>query len=271
MGNCKTDKNKSGLKELLKIENLATGYEIAKNKRLFIHSGINATVKSGEFISILGLNGTGKSTLLKTIAGFNKKLDGKIYYDKSEIGDISIKELAKKVAVVLTSKPDDIYLTPENIIITGRYPYGSIFKNLKNEDFSFVHKAAKQTGVENLLERKFVTLSDGEKQRVMIARAIAQSTPLILLDEPAAFIDSPGKVELMLLLRKLSKNGKSVILTTHDVELALEYSDTLWILGKQNIFESGSPREILKNDVINKVFISKTVKFDNKEKRFKPV
>jgi iron complex transport system ATP-binding protein len=261
-------KNKSKLKELLKIEELTTGYHIKKDNNLVLHSGITAAVNEGELIAVMGPNGAGKSTLLKTLLGFHRKIGGKIYYKKGELENISVKQLAQLVSVVLTEKPDDIYLNVEEVIMSGRYPYSSVIGGFKKNDFLITNKSAEICGVSNLLGRKFYTLSDGEKQRVMIARALAQDTPLIFLDEPIAFIDSPGKVEIITLLKSVSSKGKGIIMTIHDVEIALEYADILWLIGKDGFFKTGNPDNLVEQGNINVLFDSDNIKFDKSKKKF---
>lgn len=250
------------------IEDLSTGFALKNGKNLVLHQGITATVNSGQLIAVMGPNGAGKTTLLKTLLGLNRKLSGNIYYDNAELEKISIKELARKTAVVLTEKPDDIYLSTEEIILSGRYPYGTIFSSRKANDKAIAAKAADITNITALMKRRFYTLSDGEKQRVMIARALTQDTPLILLDEPTAFIDSPGKVEILGLLKKIAANGKGVVMTIHDVELALQYADILWLLGKNGFFETGEPGELIRKGSINKIFDTKNVVFEPETSKF---
>ena len=259
------------MKPLLTIENLSTGYPLKRGKKLKIHSGITTDVKAGEFIAVLGPNGAGKSTLLRTLSGFLKKLDGNIFYNGIELESYSIKELAKTVSVLLTGKPDDIYMTAYEIISLGRYPYGSLTGSFTEADIKAIEKAAGITYVKELLFRKFTTLSDGEKQRVMLARVLAQDTPLIIMDEPTAFIDSPGKTEITGLLKNISSNGKSVIAAIHDVELALNYADKIWLIGKNNFFETGISNDLINSGKINLVFDTEKVKFDKEKRSFYPV
>ncbi len=252
---------------LLTISELETGYPSASQK-VVITNEINTTVRTGEFIGILGPNGAGKSTLLKTILGHLKPLSGHVLWQGKSTQQMSVRQLATCMAAVLTDKIDDRYLTAYDVVSSGRYPYGSLTGKLSKNDHIIVQESMLATGVLPLNERKFYSLSDGEKQKTMIARAVAQKTPLICLDEPTAFIDSPGKVALMQLLKKLTtEQGKSVLLTTHDSELALQFADTLWLLGNHR-FESGSPITLIANGQINQLFDQDGVFFNPNTLRF---
>jgi iron complex transport system ATP-binding protein len=268
LGHCQTIKNQSELNRLLHIENLTTGFRSGSGSSVKLHSGIHASLYGNELTAILGPNGAGKSTLLKTLLGFNRKLDGKIFYESQELEEISVRRLAQKVSVVLTEKPDDIYLTVNDIILTGRYPFRSLTGKMNKNHLESSNRAAATTGVTAFMERKFATLSDGEKQRVMIARALAQDTPLIFLDEPTAFIDSPGKVEIMMLMKKIAGTGKGILMTIHDVELALHYADNLWLLGKNDYFETGKPGTLVTSGKINKIFDNDRIIYDPESGKF---
>ena len=259
------------MNKLLKIEKLTTGYRLHHGNTKILHAGISLCVDKGMLISIAGPNGSGKTTLIKTLAGLHSKLKGNIFYKNQEITNLTIKELAKTVAVVLTDKPYDHYLTAFDIIITGRYPYASLFGKPSRKDIQIVKNVAQTTNVNKFINRKFYTLSDGEKQRVMITRALAQDTPVILLDEPTAFIDSPGKVELLGLLKTITQQGKTIIMSLHDIELALSFSDELWLLGYNGYYENGTPDNLVKKGSINKIFDTENVKFDSNQKKFVPV
>ncbi|MBU2554770.1 MAG: ABC transporter ATP-binding protein [Bacteroidetes bacterium] len=259
--------NQPVARELLALNHLKTGYAVGR-KQIVITAAINATIYSGEFIAVLGPNGAGKSTLLKTILGHLKPLHGKIEWQNKPTDQMSARQMASCMAAVLTDKIDDRYLTAYHVVSTGRYPYGSLTGKLTPYDRQTIEEAMTATGVETLASRKFYSLSDGEKQKTMIARAIAQQTPLICLDEPTAFIDSPGKVSLMRLLKKLSvEHQKSILLTTHDSELAMQFADKLWLLGHQD-FQSGLPQTMIKEGHINRLFDQADVAFNPLTLRF---
>jgi iron complex transport system ATP-binding protein len=254
------------MNSLLKTEKLETGFRLRKGKVISLHSDLNFEIQEGQFISVLGPNGAGKSTLLKTVLGYQKALGGKVFYGADPLESLTVKELSAKVAVVLTDKPDETFLTVYDIVATGRYPYTGITGRLTSKDIKAVNEALAMVGMETFATRYFSKLSDGEKQKVMIARAVAQQTPLIILDEPVAYVDAPSKIEIMELLQTLShEHGKGILMATHDLEAAVRFSDRLWLLGNQGEKAEGAPAELLKNGTINKFFDKKGIVL-NKEK-----
>ncbi|MEE4259247.1 MAG: ABC transporter ATP-binding protein [Bacteroidales bacterium] len=254
------------MKSLLNIINLETGFELQKKRKLVLHQSLNFELYEGQFVSILGPNGAGKSTFIRTLLGFRKALSGDVLYENTLLHELAVKELAKKVAVVLTDKIDESFLTVYEIVSTGRYPYTGFSGRLTDEDHSFVSDALNLVGMQDFTNRNFQQLSDGEKQKVLIARAVAQETPIIILDEPVAFIDAPGKVEIMELLKFLSREfKKGIIAATHDLEAALRFSDQLWLLGSEGKVASGKPEELLEKGIINSFFDKDDITL-NKEK-----
>jgi len=254
---------------ILRIENLRTGYNLSRSKIVSLHNNININISKGELIAMLGPNGAGKSTLLKSLTAIIPSLSGNIYYGNKNLNKLSRKEVAKLVAVVLTDKIADRYLTAYDIVGTGRYPYGSFTGKLTSSDLQKISNAFKVVGAQDLVTRVYYSLSDGEKQKIMLARAIAQDTPLILLDEPTAYIDSPGKVIILNLLKELVlKHNKTILLTTHDTELALCYADKLWLMGKEDYFQEGKPDDMINSGLINQLFDRDGVEFNKKNRRF---
>lgn len=256
---------------LLRIENLTTGYRHGKSDELLLHHSLNLELMPGELICLLGPNGAGKSTLLRTILGFEKPFSGKIYFDNILSEKLAIREKAKLVSVVLTDKVDDAYLTAYEVVLSGRYPYGSFLKKLEKEDKTKVAEAIELIGISGFSKKYFHQLSDGEKQKVMIARAIAQDTPLIFFDEPVAFVDSPSKVSIMALVRKLAtEHKKGILLATHDLDAALKYADRLWLIGKNGKSEIGGPKQLVETGKINRFFDTEDVAFNIEKQRFEP-
>lgn len=257
------------MSKILNIKQLGTAYFVGSKKEKILHENINAKVNRGELICILGLNGTGKSTLIRTILGMQKFAKGEVFFAEKPIKNISIKQLSKIVSVVLTDKIDDSFLKVFDLVASGRYPYGNVSGSLKTNDLNIIESSLKLMKVHHLMERTFSQLSDGEKQRVLIARAIAQDTSLIMLDEPAAFIDSPGKIGIMELLKNLTKKeNKAILMTTHDIESALRYADIVWLLGRDGNFEIGKPNKLISSGLINKFFDSDEVVFNSENLRF---
>ena len=224
---------------------------------------------SGRLTGLLGANGVGKSTLLRTLSGFQttlsgeiriarqgKEADGTVQFD--EIRRLTKKELALRISVVLTGKPDVQNITAAELVGLGRSPYTGFWGNLTAEDRRIVNEAMQLVGISMLADRMIQTLSDGERQKVMIAKALAQQTPIILLDEPTAFLDFPSKVDVMQLLRKLAREkDKTILLSTHDLELALQIADTLWVLNRERGLAVGTPAELVSQGVISR-YIART-------------
>lgn len=206
------------------LSHLSVGYKVGHA----VVSDINLTLQSGQLACLIGENGVGKSTLLKTLTGFLPKLEGSLLLDGKDISEFSQRALARQISIVLTQKPDVQNLTVEEIVGLGRSPYTGFFGKLHANDQQIVDESIIAVGIEKLKNRMIQTLSDGERQKVMIAKALAQQTPVIFLDEPTAFLDFSSKVETFQLLQRMAHEmGKLVLLSTHDLELAVRFSDTL--------------------------------------------
>lgn len=255
--------------ETIRIQGLSIGY-IHKKETKVIAKDMDATICSGELTCLLGANGAGKSTLLRTLSAFLKPLSGNIWIQGRRLSDYRDKELATVIGVVLTEKCQLRNMTVTELVGMGRSPYTGFWGTLSKNDRRIVEDAIALVRIEDLKERMVHTLSDGERQKVMIAKALAQETPVIFLDEPTAFLDYPSKVEAMLLLRRLAhETGKTVFLSTHDVELALQTADTLWLMKRANPLIIGSPRELADMGALENFFIGKDFTFDKEEMRFR--
>ena len=229
---------------MINIDNLSIGYRV-KGGNKTVAEGLTVSLPEGRLTCLIGYNGAGKSTLLRTLAGFQPKLGGNIYIGGREISDYSGRELSRTVSVVLTSKPDVMNMTVREIVALGRTPYTGYWGTLGDEDRRIVDDSMRQVGIDRLAERMSGTLSDGERQKMMIAKALAQQTPLIILDEPTAFLDYPSKVETMLLLVRLCRDtGKTIFMSTHDLELALQTADMLWLMTPGRGIHTGTPHQL---------------------------
>lgn len=248
--------------QAIHLENLAIGYKAKQNTKL-VAEHITADIFSGELTCLLGANGVGKSTLLRTLSAFQPKLSGEIYLKGKEIDFYTEKELSKLIAVVLTEKCEIKNMTVRELIGLGRSPYTGFWGKLSKEDNKIVEDAISLVKIENLSDRTIDTLSDGERQKVMIAKALAQETPFILLDEPTAFLDFPSKVEIMQLLHRLSRTtGKIIFLSTHDLELALQIADRIWLMDKQSGMRIGIPEDLSLDGSLSNFFARKGIIFD---------
>lgn len=201
-------------------------------------SAIDAELSSGDFICLIGRNGTGKSTLLKTISSLTKPLQGEIQYSEQST--------KSNVALVLTQVPDLPNTTVFELVSYGRIPYLNIFSKLRDSDIIAANQAIETVGINKLRDRKVNQLSDGEKQKAMIARAIAQGSDVILLDEPSAFLDYPSKHELMILLKRLAHEyGKAILLSSHDLDLVKTHADKVWKISDKRLIIINDAFEVL--------------------------
>lgn len=246
----------------VRCSSLEIGYR-TKSGASVVASGINTSIRGGELTCLLGANGVGKSTLLRTLAAFQPKLGGHIYIGDREIGTYDKKELARTIGVVLTEKPDVQNMTVRELVCLGRSPYTGFWGKCSAADLAIVDEAIAMTGIGDLSGRTVSTLSDGERQKAMIAKALAQQTPVIYLDEPTAFLDFPSKVETMQLLRRISHGtGKTVLMSTHDMELALQTADTLWLMGRRRDIVTGTPEDLALDGSLASFFSRQDISFD---------
>ncbi|WP_075591222.1 ABC transporter ATP-binding protein [Labilibacter marinus] len=245
----------------LRTDNLAVGYDKINPP---LHQDINVKVKAGEFICLLGPNGAGKSTLIKTLSGFLKPINGSVWYGEDKIEDISEAHRAKKVSVVLTDRVEIQNLTVFELVALGRTPYTGFFGKLQKEDVDKVHKAIEEVGLAGYANKSIDKMSDGERQKAMVAKALVQETPFIILDEPAAFLDLPAKIEIMQLLRRLSHEKKrGILLSTHDLEMALQIADKIWLLAQGRTLQKGIPEDLVLSNDFKCFFEREGIEFDN--------
>ncbi len=230
-------------------------------------SDINASLNSGRLTCLLGRNGVGKSTLLRTLAGFIPPIAGEIYIQGTPLERLSHHELAEKISVVLTERMDVRNLTATELVGLGRTPYTGFWGVLSDEDRKIVSKAMRQVGIEPLAERNVSSLSDGERQKVMMAKALAQQTPIIILDEPTAFLDFQSKVDVLRLLARLAHElDKTVFLSIHDIELALQIADAIWLLDNQRKLHAGTTTELIEDGTLRHFIESDHIHFDADER-----
>ena len=253
--------------ETIVLKDLGIGY-LTKHGVRVVAEHINGAIRSGELTCLLGANGVGKSTLLRTLSAFQPKTSGEILFtegDKQsrEISEMSDKELSRKIGVVLTEKPDVRNMTVRELVSLGRSPYTGFWGTYSEEDLQIVDESISLVGIEQLSKRMVHTLSDGERQKVMIAKALAQQTPVIYLDEPTAFLDYPSKVEVLQLLRLISRQaGKTIFLSTHDVELALQLADKIWLMTRETSMTIGTPRQLAQQGALGQFIERDGIAFD---------
>jgi len=248
--------------ETIHIESLAIGYRNKNNVKVVAHD-ISTTIHSGELTCLLGANGVGKSTLLRTLSAFQPRLDGDISILGRSIDNYSDKRISRTLGVVLTERCDIRNMSVRDLIGMGRSPYTGFWGKLMKEDREIVENAIRMVHIEELASRMVHTLSDGERQKVMIAKALAQETPIIFLDEPTAFLDFPSKVEIMQLLHQLTRSAnKTIFLSTHDLELALQIADKIWLMDKEKGIQNGTPEDMALNGRLSSFITREGIIFD---------
>lgn len=232
-------------KETIRLSDVSIGYKTRQGNKV-VASGMTASICSGELTCLLGSNGVGKSTLLRTLSGFLPVISGGIDIDGKPHYSYNSHELARKVGVVLTERPEVQQMTVYDLVALGRSPYTGFWGRLSDADEQVIRDAISLVGIGNLSRRLLTTLSDGERQKAFIAKALAQQTGIIFLDEPTAFLDYPSKVEILLLLRRICREQqKTVFLSTHDVELVLQVADRLWLMHPSGHgIAKGTPHEL---------------------------
>ncbi len=247
-----------------KIDNLSTGYEAASphEGRKVLASGMNARLGVGCLTCLIGVNGAGKSTLLRTMAGLQPAINGQIELMGKPLADYDVRALSRLVSVVLTDEIPEQALTAYELVAMGRMPYTGYWGTLHRRDVKMVEQALAMVGMTDFSHRRLHSLSDGERQKLMIAKALAQDTDVILLDEPVAFLDFPSKVWVLRLLSRVAREqGRSVLLSIHDLELALQIADCLWLLDGHNFVE-GEPRVLAAEGKIDFLFQGAGIQFD---------
>lgn len=235
---------------IFETKNLNVGY----NGKVLIHN-INIHLEKGQITTLIGPNGSGKSTILKTISKFLEKIAGTVYIERNEINSMSNKKIAEKLSVVLTERISTEYMTCEDIVGLGRYPYTNNFGTLTEEDRIIVKDSLEKVNAWDLKDRDFNTLSDGQRQRILLARAICQQPEILVLDEPTSFLDIHHKIELLAILQKMVKeNNIAVIMSLHEIDLAPKISDMVICVKGDTIMQYGPPEKIFKENIIEELY-----------------
>ena len=250
----------------LVLTNLAIGYAAGKKEQR-VADEIDAVLHSGELVSLIGSNGAGKSTLLRTVAAFQPALSGEISYRGVKGRITAASQLSRHLSIVLTGREPIYNLTVREVAAMGRSPHTGLFGTISKHDRTIVDESIERMGITPLADRMIDTLSDGERQKAMIAKALAQETSIILLDEPTAFLDFTSRVQLMQTLRTLARESqKAILLSTHDLELALQLSDRLWLMDKGRL-HTGSVNELSANGTLAAFIDNKGIRYDAKNKK----
>lgn len=248
---------------VIETKDLNIGYTLKGGKQKLVHGGLNLRLYAGEVTCLLGLNGAGKSTLLRTLCGFQKALSGHVYLQGKPLDGFSQLDFSLAVGVVLTEKTNAGGITAYELVSLGRHPYTGFFGRLREEDHRIIQESLESTGILHKAHNRVAELSDGEKQKVMIAKALAQQCPIILLDEPTAFLDVTSRIETMVLLRKLAvEQSKAILLSTHDMDMAIQMGDCFWLLEKERPVACGIPEDLILNGTFGSFFEKEGILFD---------
>lgn len=247
---------------VLETRELAIGYRPSRREVVRVAKGLNLSLQAGELVCLLGPNGAGKSTLMRTIAGMQDALAGQVWLCGEDATQLSAQQRAQRLSIVLTERPNVGLLNGYALVALGRHPHTNWTGQLTRYDEAVVRWAVEAVGGADLAERPVMELSDGQRQKFMIGRALAQESDLILLDEPTAYLDLPRRAEIMQLLRQLAREtGRAILLSTHDLDLALRNADRLWLLSEGAI-QAGAPEDLVLDGAFEAAFASEGVVFD---------
>jgi iron complex transport system ATP-binding protein len=242
-------------------------FTIGYRKENALLSQLNLTVNRGEMVALIGRNGTGKSTLLKSMIGLLAPQNGVCLLDGLPFGEYTLPQRARRVSFVSSQHTQLPSLTVGELVCLGRMPYTGWMGRLTPEDKLLVKQALDEVQMGPFEERKLECLSDGERQRAMIARAFAQDTPLMVLDEPTAFLDVPNTYDLIRLLSRFRDGGRSIVYSTHDLETAMQCADKMWVIHEGKILE-GAPEDLGMSGLFNELFSTSGIRFDEQAGRF---
>lgn len=252
---------------ILSAQHLSIGYHHKKQADT-IANNIDLAFAQGNLIALIGANGIGKSTLLRTLTGIQKPIAGEVLLNSNALSSYTPSSLAQNLAVVLTESLPPSNLSVFELVALGRQPYTNWLGTLSPEDLNKVNEAIALTQIQTIVHKKHFEISDGQLQRVLIARALAQDTPLIVLDEPTTHLDLQHKVNLIRLLKKLAtETGKCILYSTHDLDLALQLSDEIVVMAGGSIIQ-GTPQHLIDNNEFDRLFDDKTIRFDAKKGGF---
>ena len=250
------------MEAILTTHDLAVGYVHGKHTTTLLQ-GLNLTLNEGELVALLGQNGAGKSTLLRALTCASRPVDGTITLRGKNVAEMSQHERSRLIGLVSTERISAGALTVRELVGLGRQPHTGFLGRMSEQDREIVEAALADVGIESKAASYVSELSDGERQKAMIAKALAQETPVIVLDEPTAFLDAASRIETMNLLASLAHDrGKAILLTTHDISRSLLLTDALWLITKERTVVTGPTGEMVQSAVMNEVFSSQSVRFN---------
>ena len=252
---------------IIKTSDLSIGYASKKQVQT-VASNLNIALNSGSFVCLLGKNGIGKSTLLRTLTKVQSPLSGSIFIKKNKLENLNNLALSKTLSLVLTERLPENNLSVFELVALGRQPYTNWIGKLTAQDLQHINTALIQTNTQHLSQKKCFELSDGQLKKVLIARALAQNTDIIILDEPTAHLDIHHTIETFSLLKKLSEiHHKTIVVSTHEINLALQLASELWLM-TPNKFIAGNTETLIENNHVNKLFNSQLIDFNKSLKQF---
>ena len=252
--------------EILKIDLLKIGYVARKRIKLLVPP-LSASARKGELIAVIGRNGIGKSTLLRTIIGLQDSLGGKVLLNNKNISEISPNDLARESGYISTEIVRVSNMKVYDLVALGRFPHTNWIGKLDQKSLIAISNALTKTGMESFTDRYVSELSDGERQRAMIARVLAQDTEIMVMDEPTAFLDIAGKYEIINLMLNLARDGKTIIFSTQDFNIALNQTDKIWLLTEKHFLE-GAPEDLMLKGAFDHLFESSVVGFNSADGSF---
>lgn len=253
---------------VLTLDGVTTGYRHRRGAHV-VSSRVSGVLRAGEFTVLLGPNGAGKSTLLRTLCGLQAPLEGRVLFDGEDLASLSARRRAQLLGVVLTEQVKVWGLTAQALVALGRHPHTGWSGRLDAADRDAVYRALLDAGAADLALRPLAELSDGERQRVLVARALAQEPRALVLDEVTAFLDLPRRVDIMLMLRRLVHDqDRALLLSTHDLDLAIRTADRIWLIGRDGVFDVGGPEDLVLSGSIQRVFGQEGLDFDTETGTF---
>jgi len=247
---------------ILSLHHADIGF-LRKKNSIRLLTDINLQVPGGELIGLVGRNGSGKSTILRTLVRLQPVLQGEIRINSRKSEQIHSNEFAKIMAYVASGLEFSEGMTVRELVSLGRFPFTNWIGRIEKEDKILIDQAIQSVGIESLSNKKLIEISDGERQKAMIARTLAQNSQIIILDEPTAFLDLPSKYDIINLLYELTRNGKTIIYSTHDLNIAMRFSDKIWLIDN-NTIRDGSPEDLVLNKTLATIFDSDKIKLNDK-------
>ena len=248
---------------ILTTDNLAVGYRNGKHQVTLL-KGLNLSLEKGRLVALLGQNGAGKSTLLRAITADERPLDGTISVNGKNLLEMSQKDRSRLIGLVSTERIQAGALTVTELVGLGRQPHTGFLGRLDAEDHEIVRQAMTDAGIIDKANEYMASLSDGERQKAMIARALAQQTPIIILDEPTAFLDVASRIETMRLLQTLAHDrGKAVLLSSHDISQSLMLADELWLITTDRQVLTGTTRQLVTDGAMDRLFANRDIRFNS--------